>query len=124
MSIDLREFSGSSFVKLGDVKDGPVQKEIAAVAMGKYGRPDLVFTDGSRMSANATNVKTLRRAYGDDSESLIGKEVELFEGEIEFQSQMKPAVLIRPVSPPDNHEAVEAAAARNQTDPDDDLIPF
>jgi hypothetical protein len=79
--IDLRDYSGSQFIKLADVKDGPIRRTIAGLVDGKYGKPDCIFDDGSRLSLNKTNVKTLRRAYGDFDADQVGKEIELFEGD-------------------------------------------
>jgi hypothetical protein len=42
----------------------------------------------------------LVRAYGPKSDDWVGKEIELFHGEIEFEKEMKEAVLVRPLSPP------------------------
>ena len=53
-----------------------------------------------RWSVNATNNSVLVRAYGPNSDDWIGKELELFHGEIEYQGKMQEAVLVRPISPP------------------------
>jgi hypothetical protein len=93
MAMDMRRFSGEHFIKVDDVRDGPLQEVIAGVKLGKYDKPDLVFESGDLLSLNATNNKTLVRAYGPNSDDWIGKEVELFHGEIEYQGKMQEAVL-------------------------------
>jgi hypothetical protein len=97
--VDMRKYSGESFIKLNDVRDGPLQETIAGVKSGKYDTANLVFESGSALSLNATNNSTLIRAYGPNSDDWIGKEVELFAGEVEFQNKPLDAVLVRPISP-------------------------
>ena len=77
ISMDMRKFSSPTFLKVNDVRDGPLQLQIAAVNEGKYEKPDLVFETGETLSLNATNVNTLIRAYGSKSEDWIGKQIEL-----------------------------------------------
>jgi hypothetical protein len=98
--MDMRKFSSGRFYRLEDVRDGPVTEAIAAVKMGKYDKPDLVFESGSMLSLNATNNAALVRAYGPNSDDWIEKEIELFQGEIEYQGKAQDAVLVRHVSPP------------------------
>jgi hypothetical protein len=43
----------------------------------------------------------LRRAYGRDSDALIGKEIELFLGKIPFNGVDNDAVLVKAISPAD-----------------------
>jgi len=97
--MDMRKFSGEHFIKVDDVRDGPIQEKIAVVRQGKYDKPDLVFESGDVLSLNARNNKTLMRAYGRNSDDWIGKEVELFLGKIEYQGKMQEAVLVRQISP-------------------------
>jgi len=98
--LDMRKFSGRSFIKIADVRGGPLQVRIAFVEKGQYGRPNLVFESGEVLSLNATNNKILIRAYGPKSDDWIGKDIELFRGEIEYQKKMQEAVMVRPISPP------------------------
>ena len=98
--MDMSKYSGSSFIKVDDVRNGPVRKRIGAVTLGKWDKPNLVFEDGDVLSVNATNNRTLRRAYGNESDGWIGKEIELSLGEIKFQGEPREAVLVRPILPP------------------------
>jgi hypothetical protein len=99
--MDMRKYSGNTFYKVADVKDGPVTEKIAGVVEGRYQKPDLVFESGAKLSINATNNKVLIRAYGADSEDMIGYTIELFLGSIEYQGKDQDAVLVRPISQPD-----------------------
>jgi hypothetical protein len=98
VKMDMRKFSGSQFVKCADVSSGPIREKIAGVEVGKYNKPNITFESGAILSVNATNARALIRAFGRDSESWIGNDVELFLGEIEYQGKPQPAVLLRTIS--------------------------
>jgi hypothetical protein len=90
--MDMSPYSGAAFLKVGNVKvNGPMRVVIADVQLGKYGKPDLAFDDGSKLSVNATNNGILCRAYGMESDDWIGKEIELALGEIEYQGKPQEA---------------------------------
>jgi hypothetical protein len=97
--MDMRKFSGKNFVKVNDVRPGPIKGKVTGVSEGKFGKPDLILESGDILSVNATNNKILMRAYGPNSDDWIGKEVELFLGEIKYQGEMQEAVLVRPILP-------------------------
>jgi hypothetical protein len=98
--MDMRKFSGTIFLKVDDVRDGALLMQIAAVREGKYDKPDIVFETGEMLSLNATNTKTLVRAYGPNSEDWIGKEIELALGKVKYQGELQEAVIVKPISPP------------------------
>ena len=98
--MDMRKYSSESFIKLDDVRDGPLQETIAAVKAGKFDKPNLAFESGAALSLNATNNQILIRTYGPNSDDWIGKEIELYAGEVEFQNRPLDAVLVRAISPP------------------------
>jgi hypothetical protein len=80
--MDMSPYSGAAFLKVGDVKvNGPIRVTIVDVQVGKYGKPDLTFDDGSKLSLNATNNRILCHAYGMESDDWIGS----------FRSQCPPA---------------------------------
>jgi hypothetical protein len=99
--MDMRKYSGSSFLKVDDVRDGPRQMRIAAVSVGKYDKPDLEFETGDKLSVNSTNNRMLVRAYGPDSDGWIGHVVELRLGQGEFQDKPVDVVEVRPISKPE-----------------------
>jgi hypothetical protein len=119
--MDMRKYSGEAFLKVSDVRDGPLQMQIAAIREGRYDKPDAVFETGEALSLNATNRKILVRAYGPDSDDWVGKVIELFLGEIEFQKQMHEAVLVRPVSPPLKAAERTKPAQKRSADFDDEI---
>jgi hypothetical protein len=97
--IDMRKYSGERFVKLDDVRAGPLHETIAAVKAGKFDKPNLGFVSGAMLSLNATNNMTLLRHYGPNSDDWVNKEIELYAGQVEFQGRPLDAVLVRPISP-------------------------
>jgi hypothetical protein len=97
--MDMRKFTSETFIKLADVSDGPLTETISEVRPGKFEKANLVFESGASLSLNATNTRTLTRAYGPNSLDWHGKEVELYAGEVEFQNKPLDAVLVRPISP-------------------------
>ena len=117
--MDMQEFSGGGFVKVDDVKEGPIKEQIDAVKLGKWDKPNLVFESGSLLSVNATNNRILMRAYGRNSDDWVGKEIELYLGEIEFQGTPQEAVLVRPISPP-----IKPKKPPAEKPPFDDEIPW
>ena len=118
--MDMRKYSGEHFLKVDDVRDGQLNRVIAAVKLGKYDKPNLVFENGDLLSLNATNTSVLVRAYGPNSVDWHGKEIELFHGEIEYQGKQQDAVLVRPISPP----LKPSAQTKLNTEFDDDIPQF
>ena len=122
--VDMRKYAGSAFIKCDDVRSGPLQEKIVSVEIGKYDKPNLIFESGTRLSANATNVKTLVRAFGRDFDSWIGGEIELHLGTIEFQGKDQEAVLLRAISEVAFGSSTPAKK-KPAADPDpDETIPF
>jgi hypothetical protein len=124
--MDMSPYSGAAFLKVGDVKvNGPMRVVIADAQVGKYGKPDLTFDDGTKLSLNATNNRTLCRAYGTESDDWIGKEIELTLGEIEYQGKPQEAVIVNPISPPIEVEKRTPPKPGNGPDGGmNDSIPF
>jgi hypothetical protein len=117
MKMDMRKFSGGNFLKVDDVRDAPLREIIPNIKIGKFDKPDLHCESGDCLSLNATNTHTLIRAFGPNSDDWIGKEIELYVGEIEFQNKPIDAVLVRPISPPlAAAERTKPAPAHDQMD--------
>ena len=126
--MDMSKYAGTNFIKIDNVRDGPIEQQIAAFGMGKFDRPVLTFENGDMMTLNQTNVRTLIRAYGKDGRNWIGHTIELFEGEVEFEGKPQESVLIKPISEPTQEQATDAAkrdaAIAPPPDKMDDEIPF
>jgi hypothetical protein len=121
--MDMRKYSGASFIKVEDVRSSPIRGQIAVIKPGKYDKPDLVFETGEILGLNTTNNRALVRAYGPNSDDWVGKEIELLLGEIEYQGKMQEAVLVKPISPPIPEKA-KAAAAKKLADELNDKVEF
>jgi hypothetical protein len=121
--MDLSKYaSGSRFIKLAHVAAGPQRKVVASIEEGKFDRPLMTFTDGTKISLNKTNVSALLDLFGSaDSKYVIGKLVELYAGSTTYQGEDKPSVLLRGVEseiddlvegtkadPPKDHPAMAA----------------
>jgi hypothetical protein len=130
-AMDMTKYAGSQFIKFEDVRDGPWQAQIAEIREGKYDKPEAVFATGEVLGLNATNCRTLMRAYGSDSEDWVGKTIELYLGKVEFQGQPTDSVMVRPISQPIPAAQKAAAAVKGaierkttKSDMDDDDIPL
>jgi hypothetical protein len=126
--MDMKKYATEHFIKVDDVRDGPIEDQIVVVKDGKYDKPNVVFESGDVLSLNATNRKTLVRAYGNESDLWIGKMIRMFLGMIEYQGSDHEAVLVEPISPPrKDGKATKADKATDQKKPAvdfDDEIPF
>src|SRR5262249_43054199 len=63
------------------------------------------FDDGTVLSLNVTNTRTLARAYGTDSDKWVGKEIKLVIGNVDFQGKPQEAIIVEPISPPIENKA-------------------
>jgi hypothetical protein len=122
VKMDMSQYSGGAFLKIGDVKvNGPLRVVIDDIQLGKYGRPDVSFTDGSKLSINVTNKKALCNAYGTESGGWVGKEIELSLGEVEFQGEPQESILVKPISPPIENKPPPKPKSRRRGDMDDEI---
>ncbi|UPK35553.1 hypothetical protein IVB18_47745 [Bradyrhizobium sp. 186] len=96
--MDMRKYASEHFLKLDDVREGPLTLRIALVRDGSYDKPDVVFESGEVLSLNATNLRTLIRAFGPDSDDWIGKDVEAALGPVMFQGKPQDGVIVTPIS--------------------------
>jgi hypothetical protein len=99
--MDVSKYLGNAFLTVGAVKvNEPIRVVIENVTEGKFDKLDLTFDDGTRLSLNVTNTRTLARAYGTDSADWIGKEIELSVGQIPYEGELQDSILVKPISPP------------------------
>jgi hypothetical protein len=122
--MDLSKYASKSYIGLEDVRrKGKIRATIIGVTEGSYDKPVLDLGLAGKFACNKTNTRTLIDAVGsDDSEALIGVEVELTEGRIKYQKTETEAVVIRPLL---TGEANDAPVKRKKADDGmDDEIPF
>jgi len=93
-TMDLARYASAKFLKLDDlIKAGrPLLKTIESVTEGNYDKPVLRFTDGTRLSLNATNVSTIIELFGStESDDLIRQDIELYVGATRYRAPIKRA---------------------------------
>ena len=120
MTLDMKKFAGSAFIKLESVGDGVLIKTIIDVTEGQFGRPVLTFADGSRLTLNKTNVGALL-TFGDSSKDWLGKRIEIFAGVVSYNGSDTDSVRVRAHASPASKKKKEGG------DPEDELdreIPF
>jgi len=120
--MDMRKYVGANFVTVDDVRDGPLQVQIAVVKEGKYNKANLVFETGETLGLNATNSKILVKAYGPDSDDWIGKEIKLVLGRVPYQGDEIESVIVEPISSP--VAAADKAVAAEKLGDFNDEIPY
>jgi hypothetical protein len=120
----MKGYAGKHFVKIDDVRDGPIKGTIVDITEGQFEKLNLTLDTGDCLSLNKTNTTILMRAFGTDSDRAIGQTVRLLLGEIKYQGRMQEAVVLEPIKPaPDAAFGSPANAKKPSTDPDDE-IPF
>ena len=100
-SFDLKKYSGQRFIKPEHVRNKPIRDTIIGVKEGKFGKLELLLESGDILSLNATNTEILMDAYGRNSDRLKDKEIEMFFGQLKYNGVDNDAVLVKPISPPD-----------------------
>jgi hypothetical protein len=110
--VDMKSYAGRRFVKVDDVRDGPIEGTIVDISEGEFEKLNLTLDTGDTLSLNKTNTTKLLRAFGTDSDRAIGQMVRLLFGEIKYQNRMQEAVILEPIK-------IEEKA-KGTDDPDDD----
>lgn len=129
MNID-SYITSSGFITSDTVYGGPIRDTIADCKMGKYEKLNLHLQGGGILGLNQTNLRTLRNAWGPESENWVGKEIELSLGQTKWQGEDKDTVVLRPVSSPTawNKQAVGqnplTRAPASSAKDFDDSVPF
>jgi hypothetical protein len=103
MKMDMRQYSAGP-VKPDDVRDGPrVDRIINIYEHEKYGCPVLELESGDTFFLNATNNRILGKAWGYESDSWLGQELELSLGSYKDWRDDPPTdketVTVRAISP-------------------------
>lgn len=125
--MNVREWIGGKFLKPEDIGTTPIVLTIVDVAEGKWDKLDLTFSDGSKLSLNNTNARTIARAWGYESDDWIDKQVELSVGLTTYKGEQQESVLLKPITPATPANAlkpVKLPKRTRQSDPIDDDIPF
>jgi len=102
--VDMKGYASKHFVKVDDVRDGPIEGKIVDVSEGEYEKLNLTLDTGDRLSLNKTNTTRLVRAFGTDSDRALGQMVRLVLGEIKYQGRIQEVVLLEPINAAPNEE--------------------
>jgi hypothetical protein len=115
-----RKAEFASFLRPDDITE-PTQLTIVGIEDGQYGAV-AVFNDGSQLTINGRNGRALAKQYGWEDRDWIDKVVTLSPGTYEKDGELKPTILLDPVSP----ALLESERKQPPAGPDidDSDIPF
>ena len=115
MPMDMSKYVGDTFRKVDDIKaNGSVRVTIIDITEGRFGKPDLTFDDGTKLSVNKTNARILTRAYGTDGDEWVNKRIELVVGTIpDREGRPQESILVEPIS--------KSTVTKARPEPDDDM---
>ena len=97
--MNVLEWIGGTFLKPEDIGTTPIVLTIVDVAEGKWQKPDLTFNNGSKLSLNKTNARTIARAWGYESDDWIDTQVELSVGLTTYNGEQQESILLKPITP-------------------------
>jgi hypothetical protein len=117
--MDMSKYAGSQFLRVADLQEqGSFKAKIIDIEIGeKFGKPNMTLSEGSILSLNVTNCGTLIRAYGANSDDWIGREIELYVGDVEYDGKTTPAIMVKPISPgPESKAAIKPQKKKRTSD--------
>lgn len=122
--MDISDQIITGFIKVHHL-DQPRRDVIANVSQGRFG-PEAEFQDGSILSLNQTNLRTLANAWGTETAVWIGKEIEMYVGKVTYQGVERDSVLVRTISAalPMSDRPAPKPKPKNTRDELNDEIPF
>ena len=92
----MTKHAGGIYLRAEDIREGgPKRVKIESVEDGQFGKPVLVLNDGTSLTLNQTNTRTLIRPYGPNSRDWIGREVELYLGQISYEGRAQDSILVQ-----------------------------
>ncbi len=112
----------SRYIKAADLNGKTVRLKMIKVDIEKLGedmRPVVSFhgTDKS-LVLNKTNANRITAAYGRETDDWIGKDIELYPEQVEFQGRLTPAIRVRePAKPPQGKTAPAVTGHLNAPPP-------
>jgi hypothetical protein len=99
--MDMKPFASRYFVKVDDVRSGPIEGTIVDISQGDYGKLNLTLDTGDMLSLNKKNTTRLVRAFGSDSDRALGQKVRLLLGERKQDGNIYETVVLEPIVTPD-----------------------
>jgi hypothetical protein len=118
-------YTGNSF-KSDDLEDDEPILTIAAINVREFenGKKLAIFFEGQNkyLVCNKTNASRIAKTYGTDTDTWIGKKIQLYVDDVEYQGRTVDGIRVRTTKPA--KAAVKPQHTEiNPPDPDDD-IPF
>ena len=99
--MDMTQHAGGLYLRAEDIREsGSKRVKIERVEDGQFGKPVLVLNDGTSLTLNQTNTRTLIRPYGPESRDWIDREIELNLGQTSYEGRVQDSILVKPISPP------------------------
>ncbi len=95
----------SKYIKAADLGGKTVRLKIIKVEVEKLGddlRPVIGFHGTAKsLVLNKTNANVITAVYGRETDNWIGKDIDLYEAQVEYQGKLGPAIRVRePARPP------------------------
>ncbi len=95
----------SKYLKAHDLLGKTVRLKIAGITVEKLGedlRPIISFSGTDKtLVVNKTNANRISASYGRETDDWIGKDIEVYPDQVEFQGRMVEAIRVRvPAKPP------------------------
>jgi hypothetical protein len=109
---DVEEAGGELFVTIQDAEEVELRDGTKLMLVFEGEHPGLVL--------NQTNIRTLAKAFGDDSDDWLGNAITLFVIDLEVQGEQRKGIRIRP---PRTTKPRPAPRSANES-LGDDSIPF
>lgn len=121
----------SKYLKASDADDGDlivtirdIKEETVGMGKDQESKWVLYFEEQSKgLILNKTNMNTIAKLYGDDTDDWEGKKITLFSTEVQFKDEMVPALRIRS-KPPKPRGAAATKPVPAAVDDDDEAAPY
>ncbi len=113
----------SKYLKAGDLGGKTVRLRITgmsieAVGKEKENRPVLSFNGTDKtLVLNKTNANTITTLYGRETDNWIGKDIDLYAAQVEFQGQIGPALRVRGIAKPPVQRSGDSVTAHLSAPP-------
>jgi hypothetical protein len=120
--MDISDELQGGFLKVEDCRNELPRRDIIQnVTRGRFG-PDMELRGGGILTLNKTNLRKLAQAWGPETDDWLGREIELYLGETEYQGEKRESILVRNISAPTPWRDRERVQA--DRDLHSDEIPF
>src|SRR5262245_49697698 len=91
--MDVTKYMSGAYITAKDLGEEVRDETIADTRDGQYGKPELVFESKDKLSLNATNLKTMTKHYGRETNLWVGIVIRLVRGEATFNGNQVPSVV-------------------------------